>query len=376
MNLRVDPAPFTRQCEVVRSGFVTPFILSGFPPPPGKKATLSGCVYRDDGSKVAASERFGGHRGDWVISANPDHAEPPRGARVLEGRGLYLGHYMGPHYGHFITETLSSFWAFEDHPAAGFDYFLFHPFVFGERVPAHVKFTLECFGVDPGKIIFVGDEPLAVGELLVPERLLRLNHSVDPSVAWVYRRIAAQTEAPPSPTPRLYLSRRKLSRRNFTRVVANEAAVEAVLQAHGFQVIYPETMSMAEQVALYSRADVVAGVAGSALHNSVFMKPGATLIELGDYRYDGKPTPTQSLCDEVSGVRTAFVPFRGRIVGERGAMLYDMSALRNALADILGPPAFRIAPLSPRSRAEIGYLTLRAALNGGAKRLKRLLRRG
>src|ERR1700722_3511855 len=100
---------FHKVAETVRGGFATPYAVSGVP------GTLSGCIYRADGTKVSLSERMGGFMGDLLISSNPPEVSPPRSATSLPGRGVYLGNYMGGHYGHFITETLSSFWIFEDH---------------------------------------------------------------------------------------------------------------------------------------------------------------------------------------------------------------------------------------------------------------------
>jgi hypothetical protein len=361
---------FERTSETVRGGFATPHRLTGLP---GK---LSGCVYRADGTKVRLSERLGGFMGDYAVSDNPDTSSRAGSSQFLTGRGLYLGHYMGGHYGHFITETLSTFWILEEHPADTFDYFLFHPFAFGLAMPAYVKFCLDRFGIPPEKVVFVGPTALEFEELVVPERLFRLNHSADRQSRWTYRHIAEGTPPPPVEAPRLYLSRRRFSRTNFERVVANEVAVEAEFEARGFQVLYPETLSFEQQVGYYSRAQWVAGVSGSGLHNSLFMQPTANLIELGDPRYDGAPAPTQALCNYISGVHSEFIPFEGARFGPRGTMLFDIGFLRARLDAILGPPltdASQLKAKSAWSRAldglEVAYLSTRPVAGSIARRL-------
>src|SRR5262249_46496259 len=151
---------------------------------------LSGCVYRADGRKVVQSERFGGYFGDYVISDNPTTVPFPKNASRLEGRGLYLGHDMGGHYGHFLTVGLAAFWVFEEFPAADFDYILLHPFAFGAARPDYVEYCLQKFGLAETKIFVVGSEPLTFDELVVPERLIRPNHSADPRLRSVYTKIA------------------------------------------------------------------------------------------------------------------------------------------------------------------------------------------
>jgi hypothetical protein len=360
--------------ETVRGGFATPHGVTSVP------GRLAGCLYRADGSKVALSERFGGHRGDMMHNDNPDHINPPTTARRMPGRGIYLGHFMGRHYGHFITETLSTFWIFEKLDAGEFDYFLFHPFVFGTDMPAYARFCLDRFGLAPEKIVFALETPLVLDEVIVPQRLLRLNHSADPRLRSVYRRISAAVPHLPEPTRRVYLSRRGLNMRKFHRVVANEVQIEAVFRQAGFEIVRPEGMPFPDQIALYADAAILAGLSGSALHNSVFVREGTLTIELGDPRYKGSPAPTQVLCDRISGTRSVFVPFRGRRFGPRKTMLFDIGHLAEQIEDILSaetvPPMadgpLTVPGLTPRAAWEIAYLCLRPL---GGSVLRRVLRR-
>jgi hypothetical protein len=365
-----DPT-FQRTSETVRDGFVTPHQLSGIP------GTLSGCIYRADGTKAPLSERFGGYAGDYVATQNPDVAPRPARAERLSGRGLYLGHYMGGHYGHFITETLSTFWIFEEQRADAFDYVLFHPFIFGDSIPDYVKYCFDRFGIRQDKVVFARSETLAFDEMVVPERLFRLNHSSDPRLRWVYGHITEGVGAPAAAPPRLYVSRRRFSHRGLFRVVANEAHIETAFRRRGFEVIYPEAMRFEDQIALYSQARWVAGISGSGLHNSLFMQPDTTVIELGDPRYGGARAPTQLLCDGISGVHNALIPFAGWRFGEYRVMLFNMGVLQSRLDAILEQdPAAPPAALPPPSLFdrflqvfEITYLSLRPIVGHLARRL-------
>jgi capsular polysaccharide biosynthesis protein len=368
---------FARAVEVVHGGFVTPHRASSAP------GRLSGCVYAADGSKVALSERFGGHLGDHFVSDNPATASFPTDAPRLAGRGLYLGHEMGGHYGHFITEGLSSFWALEEFPSTGFDYFLFHPFVFGDARPSYVRFCLERFGIAEDKVHVVGAEPIRFEELVVPERLFRLNHSADPKLRWVYGQIAQGLAPPAGSSSRVYISRRRFSRRYLDRVVANEVWVERAFEDHGFEVLYPEQITFPEQVARYRNAEVVAGISGSGLHNSIFMREGCVVLELGDPRYGGRPAPTQVLCNTVSGVHSTFIPFTGNRFGLRTTMLFDIAFLRSELAraaasGLPGAPSTARpsrAGLDLAARLEVLYLATRPSAGHLARDLLKGVRR-
>ncbi len=331
MASQMDSLSFQRTSESARGGFATPYSASW------DAGTLTGCIYRADGSKVLLSERHGGFKGDFLVSKNPDFVEKSDISKEIPGRGLYLGNYMGGHYGHFITETLSTFWIFEQRKPEEFDYFLFHPYVFGIGIPDHVKICFDRFGISSEKLLFVEGESLRLEEVLVPERLFRLNHSADARLKWVYQHIAEGAPPPAAPCPRLYLSRRRFNKKTFDRVVANEVEVEAEFSRRGFEVIYPETMSFEDQVGRYCRAEWLAGMSGSGLHNSIFMNPEGAVIELGDPRYGGERAPTQVLCDTISGVRSTLIPFVGPRFGVRGTMLFNMRYMRTRLQEILGP---------------------------------------
>lgn len=350
---------FQRTFEIVSGGFVTPTVIAD-----GK---VSGCVYRADGSKVALSERFGGWNGDLVSSVNPDCTERPN-CIERTGTGLYLGPLMAGHYGHFITEGLSTFWIFEQIRSDEFDYFLFSPFVFGMAIPEYALQCLEAFGIDPGKVVIVGNEGFSFEEIVVPERLFRLNHSADSSLRWVYQEINRKLAVNGSLLQKVYVSRRKLSLRKLTRVMANEVLVENLFQQAGFTVIYPEELSFSEQVDLFKRVSVLAGSSGSALHNSLFMSQGAKLIELGDPRHGGDRAPTQKLCDLISGVDHILVPFIGKLRANGGASSLDIEVLRKKLVDVFAevesdlPKAGLRVAVGPKEFAEIFYLTYRPAL--------------
>ena len=366
------PAAFERRFEILRDGFATPHAITGWP------GRISGCIYRADGAKAPLSERFGGHLGDAMATDNPDRVARPEGLRRLPGRGLYLGHFMASHYGHFITETLSTFWIFEEIAAGSIDYVLFHPFVFGEAMPGYARYCLERFGMDPGSVVLVGDEPLGFDELILPERLLRLNHSADPSLRRVYAALSGAGRDPAPPDRRLYLSRRRLGAHNLERLVANEVRIEALFARAGFETVYPETLPFPAQMALYARAAAIAGLSGSNLHNALFTPEGTLVVELGDPRYAGAPAPTQGLCNAVAGARGRFIPFAGRMFGPRQTMVFDLDHLARRLGEILGaaaPEGAREAalpglpPPRPRELLEIGYRCARPVVGHLARRI-------
>ncbi|WP_460501777.1 glycosyltransferase family 61 protein, partial [Hymenobacter agri] len=102
-------------------------------------------------------------------------------------------------------------------------------------------------------------------------------------------------------TRRLYVSRSRQSWRQLT----NEPEVVAVLQRYGFETIYFEEMSFAEQVRTMYEAAVFIGIHGANMTNILFMTPGTHAIEMMSDTY---VNPSYlSMADSI-GVHYSLVP--------------------------------------------------------------------
>ncbi|MEB0280869.1 MULTISPECIES: glycosyltransferase family 61 protein [unclassified Mucilaginibacter] len=75
---------------------------------------------------------------------------------------------------------------------------------------------------------------------------------------------------------KIYLSRKKAGRRQ----IVNEAETEDVLISHGFAIYYPEDYTFLEQVLIMSETRYLISTHGSGLTNIMFMKAGASVLEL------------------------------------------------------------------------------------------------
>jgi hypothetical protein len=104
----------------------------------------------------------------------------------------------------------------------------------------------------------------------------------------------------PSPESRKFLRDRFLKRadtlqhnfpkrfyvsRKDTRRVINEPELLNALHKYGIKALFPEKFSFLEQVALFSRADLIIAPHGAALTNLLFAKPGTTVLEFFSPNY-------------------------------------------------------------------------------------------
>ncbi len=73
---------------------------------------------------------------------------------------------------------------------------------------------------------------------------------------------------------KIYLSRSKIiSHRNLK----NENELENIVKKLGYEVIYPEKLSIIEQAKIFNNAEVVVGPTGAAFTNILFCKPGTKI---------------------------------------------------------------------------------------------------
>lgn len=237
-----------------------------------------GAVYDSAGRLAAGSQRAP----DRYRAGDPEALGEALAGRPVERRlprALYLGHAF-THFGHFLLETISALcWVREvdaDLPL------LFHPFdESGENVFTQRRHGVECLkllGIPPDRVVMAASD-LAVDELLMPPRPYDIQRGPRYDFRSVYRalRDGAEGAAAGPAATRVYLSRSRLKRRLRSRL-ANEAAIERRMAWRGFAVLHPERMSFADQIRAVASADVVAGVDGSALHLSAFMRPGARML--------------------------------------------------------------------------------------------------
>lgn len=285
------------QLDIIPNARITPSRIG--------KGFVSGAVYDSAGNLAKLSERTGGLDGDQVISRNEPRIDPERFvAKRLKGRWLYLGHHMGFHFGHVITEMAGTFWVFDQHEASQFDGIVFHPFLFGSARTPWVRMLFETFGITPDRTIVVGNQALIADELWIPERLFILNASGHPLLKPVYGKLVekAVSQCPNHYPKMLYLSRRGESYRGNARSFPMERQIERLFKSQGYAIVHPERMPVIEQIALASQAVELAGFAGSALHLALFMEAGGRVIELTDGRYGDRLSPTQRVCGELSGI--------------------------------------------------------------------------
>ncbi len=195
---------------------------------------------------------------------------------------------VAPNYAHFITEVLPRLHMFVRHAPAHV------PLVIDAALHANLQAAIRLVaGEDRPLIRLAAGQSLRVRNLWVMsvcgyvpfERRPGTSRLQDHSQG-MFSPVALQSMrdtikgalqvAPDTAAGRKVFIRRNSGYRN----VINAQAVEDRLVAVGFEVVEPEKLTFAEQVALFSSASVVVGATGAAFANLVFCRPECRVVIL------------------------------------------------------------------------------------------------
>lgn len=128
------------------------------------------------------------------------------------------------------------------------------------------------------------DAPLvSIDDVAFASSMDHFLHAPNKPLDWVRERMLAHVDLPDTNVRRVYLSRRGDNK----RLMVNEAELEAELTARGFEVVHPETLSVAQQIALFRDADIIVAPTGAALANTLFCKPSARIFEIQPSNFVG-----------------------------------------------------------------------------------------
>ena len=184
------------------------------------------------------------------------------------GRYYTIATAQGTGYYHWLTEVLPRLFALETVPADDIRILVNSPLNPWQRE------SLELLGYGEQRCIPIGDQYFRAEILYLPSFV------GDPSphpfaCRWLRERLLPASD-PPRRQRRLYVTRR-LAR---CRRVTNEQELEPILLDHGFEIIEAESLSFAEQIRLFSQAEVVAGPHGAGLTNILFAPESCKVLEL------------------------------------------------------------------------------------------------
>ncbi|MEX5727218.1 hypothetical protein Ga0609869_000571 [Rhodovulum iodosum] len=258
--------PDMPRLDMVENGIVVP-LFRYFPPKVDLKqksvvpGSFDGGVYDAAGRRQEIGDNcFLSHE-----NVGPEEIEPASAETELPGTWLYLGLLQTHHFGHFVSESLSRFWAVDK--AEGIDGVIYIGRYPNQPLRPYIAQIADWLA--PGLPQHRVNARTRVERLIVP-RAMRFPQGYlsgeGPNRAFFRDRVDA-LGPPEAPQPkRVFLSRSALPREDQQARFVLEKAFDDNLAAEGWTVVHPQTMPIRDQLRLYRDADDLIFAEGSAFH--------------------------------------------------------------------------------------------------------------
>lgn len=210
-----------------------------------------------------------------IQNSDDDHVMPDKECDFIPSDVIYGG-MLCKHWGHFIVNASIHLW-----------YAVKHwnesnlPIVFStpEKPEKRILDFLKLTGIPENRFVFIM-KPTRFKSVIVPEPSLVIKEDRF-CIAEEFKIPfdAVRSKAKPSKYKKIYLSRRKFCTPNSPNHYG-EDVFEKIFKANGYKIIYPEKLSLQQQISLFGNAETVATTSGTLAHNVVLMNESRRLIIL------------------------------------------------------------------------------------------------
>lgn len=164
-------------------------------------------------------------------------------------------------YGHVLLEVIPSLWAR--------DLLADKNLKIATSIKLNNSYSamFNALNIKPDQVLSL-TEPLKVKQLLVPSKIIQRRKYIDPIAFNIFDRLKKQLSRMSDIIcpEKVYISRSKVKGRELL----NENELENLFSEKGFTIIHPQELTIYEQVKIFSNAKLIAGVGGSAMHNTVY----------------------------------------------------------------------------------------------------------
>ena len=209
--------------------------------------------------------------------------------RTLAGSYYQLDAAYSRHFGHITTEVLSRLWGWDEAKRRIPDLkaiFRCHP---NDVLSPKLQLGFfQAYGIAESDITWV-TEPVWLESVVGASPMWHNAEPfyVHPRMAEVWERLRTGLMAgrPAGEHAKIFVSRGGGAKHRPCR---NATEVEDLFRAHGFQIVYPEELSLADQAATFAGARVIAGFGGSAMFNMMYAQDLETVILLNHESYTAR----------------------------------------------------------------------------------------
>lgn len=273
--------------------------------PPGRATPNEWGIYRRDGTLV---ESTGFHRDDngrkaLAFQNRKTTHDLSRTEEAPDDIYFYAGK-LHAHYGHFLLSTLSRFWPFATNERPNMKILVHEDVDLTSwfAIP-HFAFCLHNLGIDKGDF-YNCSSVTHVKCLFAPAPSFVEEHEAYSIFSMLCHKIARHALANECLSPihqPIYLSKSELP--NGVWRFENEIVMDRRLSEYGVKIVYPETLSLKDQIVLFVRHPVIIGSMSSGLHSAIFSwkSPKIICLSHGDHALTN-----YTMLDDINGISAQY----------------------------------------------------------------------
>lgn len=193
-------------------------------------------------------------------------------AEVLDIEAVYLG-TLEDHFGHFLLEHTNRLYSALYPKYKNVKYIILNNRNL-QKIPDFVFEFLAALGIKKSDVYLINTN-VKVKRLYVPPVAFEIPNKYSLEFAKIFDSASTRIH------PKLYFDKIYVSREKLPdRATFGESCIQKIFEKNGFIVIHPEQLSLSKQIEYMSHCKWLAGIAGSALHLSLFMPNGGTIIQI------------------------------------------------------------------------------------------------
>ncbi|MBR8358466.1 glycosyltransferase family 61 protein [Burkholderia vietnamiensis] len=246
-------------------------------------------VYFFDGAYASDYTVLFNRKKEVLATSIVDHNEIPTFEQLstiaeyavgrVAGRAAYIWKSGKNNYGHMLVEMISKC---ESLLKAGLTPITLIVPSLPQNLRIHFEDAVSTAYGNAFTLLYMTTPLVQVDELVVPGPVTRHNSQKSHAVSTLAARLREATVGRQG-FEKIYVSRSA----HPNRRMENEYSIENLVQAHGFKIVRPETMSLLEQIATFSSARHVMGPLGAGMTNTLFSPENAlvTIIDPGLYDF-------------------------------------------------------------------------------------------
>ena len=250
-------------------------------------------------------------------------------AGYVNDRLLFMGQFMREHYGHFLTEGISRYWyILQDTERNWRIPTPNYPFGIKKFIKAHLypnrtqwKAVMKSFGLSRKNILYITD-PIQAQEIIVPQCSMYNRYQIYMPHLQVTRKVAkdiiGSSHIGRDSTP-VYLSRTKLNKK--VRNYVGEELIEDYCREVGCKIVYPERLSLKQQIILFNRHDTFIGCIGAAFHTLLYRVVNTKAVNI--YLATQSTNPNYALIDNLMQNRSYYVYCVDPVPGKIRTLQFD-----------------------------------------------------